>query len=158
MRHATPDERLAALRILRNEDRDQATNTTSEQRGTAVGERPRNRLSAKFSRAFGGSRPASGVPTSRPVSQLPAAVEAPPPAPSSTSVTTEAAASTGQRTPGTTEAHTTTEQPADTHAESIITAGPSTHTSTEAPPPTEPPTSTTTGETQGPQREPRRQD
>ena len=85
MRHATPDERIEALRRLRNEDRDRATNDNIEEGGLSVGERTLNRISARLGRAFGGARPASGVsaPTSRPVSQVPAAsgaTEAPSPA------------------------------------------------------------------------------
>ncbi len=84
MRHATPDERIEALRRLRNENRDRATNANVEEGGWSVGERTLNRIGARLSRAFGGSRPASGVsaPASRPVSQAPAAsatIEAPSP-------------------------------------------------------------------------------
>ena len=75
MRHATPDERIEALRRLRNENRDRATNENVEEGGWSVGERTLNRIGARLSRAFGGSRPASGIsaPESRPVSQIPAA-------------------------------------------------------------------------------------
>ena len=75
MRHATPDERIEALRRLRNENRDRATNDNIEEGGWSVGERTLNRISARLGRAFGGARPASGVsaPASRPVSQVPAA-------------------------------------------------------------------------------------
>ena len=77
MRHATPDERIEALRRLRNENRDRATNANVEEGGLSVGERTLNRIGARLSRAFGGSRPASGVsaPGSRPVSQVPAVSE-----------------------------------------------------------------------------------
>ena len=75
MRHATPDERIEALRRLRNENRDRATNGNIEEGGWSVGERTLNRISARLGRAFGGARPASGisVPASRPVSQALAA-------------------------------------------------------------------------------------
>lgn len=75
MRHATPDERIEALRRLRNENRDRATNANVEDSGWSVGERTLNRIGARLSRAFGASRPASGIsaPGSRPVSQVPAA-------------------------------------------------------------------------------------
>ena len=84
MRHATPDERIEALRRLRNENRDRATNANVEEGGWSVGERTLNRIGARLSRAFGGSRPASGISAtgSRPVSQVPAAsatMEAPSP-------------------------------------------------------------------------------
>ena len=85
MRHATPDERIEALRALRNENRNGgATNANVEEGGWSVGERTLNRIGARLSRAFGGSRPASSVsaPGSRPVSQVPAAsaaTEAPSP-------------------------------------------------------------------------------
>ena len=69
MRHATADERIEALRTLREEN--QATNENAEQGGRIVGERPMNRARARLSRAFG-SRPASGVHGSRPTSQVPA--------------------------------------------------------------------------------------
>ena len=83
MRHATPDERIEALRRLRNENRDGDTNANVDEGGRSVGERTLNRIGARLSRAFGGSRPASGVsaPGSRPVSQVPAA-SAPTEAPS----------------------------------------------------------------------------
>lgn len=76
MRHATPEERLAALRDLRRENPISATDANEEQGGWVVGERTMNRFSRRFSRAFGGgngSRPQSGVvaPTSRPVSEIP---------------------------------------------------------------------------------------
>ena len=84
MRHATPDERIEALRRLRNENRDRATNANVDEGGWSVGERTLNRIGARLSRAFGGSRPASGISAtgSRPVSQVPAAsatTEAPSP-------------------------------------------------------------------------------
>ncbi|KAK4695200.1 hypothetical protein P7C71_g2502, partial [Lecanoromycetidae sp. Uapishka_2] len=86
MRHATPEERLAALRHLRRENPDPADDVNQEQGGWMVGERTMNRFSRRFSRAFGagnGSRPQSGVaaPISRPVSEFPEA---------STEVTTDA--------------------------------------------------------------------
>ena len=88
MRHATPDERIEALRRLRNEDRHRAAEVNIEEAGQSVGERTLNRIGARLSRAFGGSRPASGIsgPTSRPVSQAPAA----PAAMETTSPATEA--------------------------------------------------------------------
>ena len=67
MRHATADERIEALRTLREEN--QATNETAEQGGRIAGDRPMNRARARLSRAFG-SRPASGVHGSRPTSQV----------------------------------------------------------------------------------------
>lgn len=70
MRHATADERIEALRRLREEN--QATNENIEQGGWIVGERTMNRARARLSRAFG-SRPSSGVHGSRPTSQVPAA-------------------------------------------------------------------------------------
>ena len=54
MRHATPEERLAALRDLRSVDRDPATDANQEQGGWMVGERTMGRFSRRFSRAFGG--------------------------------------------------------------------------------------------------------
>ena len=73
MRHATADERIEALRRLRDEN--QATDESVDQGGRNVGERTMNRARARLSRAFG-SRPASGVHNSRPTSQVPAAAEA----------------------------------------------------------------------------------
>ena len=70
MRHATADERIEALRRLREEN--QATNENIEQGGWIVGERTMNRARARLSRAFG-SRPSSGIHGSRPTSQVPAA-------------------------------------------------------------------------------------
>ncbi|CAF9928946.1 MAG: hypothetical protein ALECFALPRED_004177 [Alectoria fallacina] len=70
MRHATADERIEALRRLREEN--QATNENVDQGGWIVGERTMNRARARLSRAFG-SRPASGIHVSRPTSQVPAA-------------------------------------------------------------------------------------
>ncbi len=70
MRHATADERIEALRRLREEN--QATDENVDQGGWTVGERTMNRARARLSRAFG-SRPASGVHASRPTSQVPAA-------------------------------------------------------------------------------------
>ena len=69
MRHATADERIEALRTLREQN--QAINENAEQGGRNVGDRPMNRARARLSRAFG-SRPASGVHGSRPTSQVPA--------------------------------------------------------------------------------------
>ena len=69
MRHATADERIEALRTLREQN--QATNENADQGGRTVGDRPMNRARARLSRAFG-SRPASGVHGSRPSSQVPA--------------------------------------------------------------------------------------
>lgn len=76
MRHATPNERIEALRRLRSEN--QTTNENVDQAASNVGERTTmNRARARLSRAFG-SRPASGVHSSRPTSQIPpAAAEAP---------------------------------------------------------------------------------
>lgn len=73
MRHATADERIEALRRLREEN--QATNETVDQGGRIVGERTMNRARARLSRAFG-SRPVSGIAASRPTSQVPAAADA----------------------------------------------------------------------------------
>lgn len=72
MRHATADERIEALRRLRDEN--EATTENVDQGTSNVG--TMNRARARLSRAFG-SRPASGVPASRPTSQLPPAAEAP---------------------------------------------------------------------------------
>ena len=88
MRHATADERIEALRTLREQN--QATTENAEQGGRNVGDRPMNRARARLSRAFG-SRPASGVHGSRPTSQVPAHA-----APS-------AEAPTGAETPATAE-------------------------------------------------------
>ena len=76
MRHATPEERIAALRRLRNEN--EASDPAAEQSS-----RRGSRFSRRFSRAFGGShggsRRASVMNTSRPVSEIPpAAIEHPP--------------------------------------------------------------------------------
>lgn len=78
MRHATADERIEALRRLRQEN--QATNDNIEQGGWIVGERTMNRARARLSRAFG-SRPSSGVHGSRPTSQVPPTGTAPVDAP-----------------------------------------------------------------------------
>lgn len=67
MRHATADERIEALRRLRDENH--ATNENVDQGGWIVGERTMNRARARLSRAFG-SRPASGIHNSRPTSQV----------------------------------------------------------------------------------------
>lgn len=106
MRHATADERIDALRRLREEN--QATNENVDQGGWIVGERTMNRARARLSRAFG-SRPASGVHGSRPTSQVPAAAAA------------SAEAVTVAETPATAEAHApevaaTTEVPAPIEA------------------------------------------
>lgn len=90
MRHATADERIEALRRLRDEN--QATNENVDQGGWIVGERTMNRARARLSRAFG-SRPASGVHGSRPTSQVPAAAAA------------SAEATSTAETPATAEAH-----------------------------------------------------
>lgn len=81
MRHATPEERLAALRHLRSENTDIATDANQEQGGWVVGERTMNRFSRRFNRAFGGgngSRPQSGIvaTSSRPISEVPENAEA----------------------------------------------------------------------------------
>lgn len=70
MRHATPEERIAALRRLRSEN--QASESIPNQGGRTGTHTPMNRFSRRLSRAFGGSRPASGV-NSRPVSEIPPA-------------------------------------------------------------------------------------
>lgn len=61
MRHATPDERIEALRRLRNE------RLANDQDASEV---PMSRFSRRFSRAFG-SRPTSIALGSRPVSGIP---------------------------------------------------------------------------------------
>ncbi|KAI4267173.1 MAG: hypothetical protein L6R38_008377 [Xanthoria sp. 2 TBL-2021] len=74
MEEATPQERLEALRRLRLVNRSDVEYAATYQDGsTAIGEATaagagRNRLSARFSRAFGGdrSRPVSGVPSMPP--------------------------------------------------------------------------------------------
>ena len=106
MRHATADERIEALRRLRDED--QSTTENVEQGGRIVGERTMNRARARLSRAFG-SRPASGLHGSRPTSQIPpaatpASAEAPataetPTAAEAATHAPEAAASTESPTP-----------------------------------------------------------
>ncbi|KAL8684334.1 MAG: hypothetical protein Q9224_006427 [Gallowayella concinna] len=65
MEEATPQERLEALRRLRLVNRSDVDHAVTQQDGNATGEGSRNRLSARFSRAFGGdrSRPVSGVPS-----------------------------------------------------------------------------------------------
>lgn len=65
MRHATPDERIEALRRLRNEQ------LANEQ---DAGNMPMNRFSRRFSRAFG-SRPTSVALGSRPVSGIASTAE-----------------------------------------------------------------------------------
>ena len=147
MRHATPDERIAALRTLRNENRDQATSPNIEQGGWSVGERTLNRLGVRLSRAFGGSRPASGLPSSRPVSHVPT-----PAAETPAISTAEAPVSSELPTSTTTEAPASTELPpastAEAHASSELLAS----ITTEAP------VSTTTEEAHAPQIETQRQD
>lgn len=113
MRHATPDERIAALRTLRDENRGQATSPEIEQGNRTVGERTLNRIGVRLSRAFGGgSRPASGVPSSRPVSHVPATV-AEAPATSSTGVPVSPVSPASN----TAEAHTSSEIPASSTTE-----------------------------------------
>ena len=73
MRHATPEERIEALRRLRAEN--QASDSTAEQGG-----RRGSRFSRRISRAFGGSRPHSGILNSRPVSEIPPQAAEPVPA------------------------------------------------------------------------------
>ena len=70
MRHATADERIEVLRRLREEN--QTTVENADQGGRVGGERTMHRARARLTRAFG-SRPASGVYSSRPTSQVPAA-------------------------------------------------------------------------------------
>lgn len=63
MRDATPEERIQALRTLRTANRARE----SESAGSTE-QRPRNRMSARLSRAFtSASRPTSGVPTTAPL-------------------------------------------------------------------------------------------
>lgn len=103
MRHATADERIEALRRLRDENH--ATNENVEQGGWIVGERTMNRARARLSRAFG-SRPASGIHDSRPTSQVvPSAAAASAAAPASADIPVTAGARTA-------EAAATTEAPA----------------------------------------------
>jgi len=64
MRHATPEERIAALRRLRREN--QTSDVFAEQGG-----RTGNRFSRRFSHALGGSRPVS-----RPISEVPVSTTA----------------------------------------------------------------------------------
>lgn len=92
MRHATPNERIEALRRLRSEN--QTSNENVDQAASNVGERTTmNRARARLSRAFG-SRPASGVHSSRPTSQIPAAATAAePPTTTETPATTAGGAS-----------------------------------------------------------------
>ncbi|KAL8820067.1 MAG: hypothetical protein Q9223_001645 [Gallowayella weberi] len=69
MEEATPQERLEALRRLRLVNRSDIDHAVTQADGNTTGEvaasGSRNRLSARFSRAFGGdrSRPVSGVPS-----------------------------------------------------------------------------------------------
>lgn len=107
MRHATADERIEALRRLREEN--QATNENVDQGGWIVGERTMNRARARLSRAFG-SRPASGVHGSRPTSQVPAGAAA---APDEASSAAEALTTEEARAP---EVAATTEAPAPIEA------------------------------------------
>ncbi|KAI4182305.1 MAG: hypothetical protein LQ346_006607, partial [Caloplaca aetnensis] len=76
MEEATPQERLEALRRLRLVNRSDVNHAAQPERGegAATGERTRNRLSARFSRAFGAdrSRPSSWAPTA-PTPPLPEA-------------------------------------------------------------------------------------
>ncbi|KAG8529976.1 uncharacterized protein KY384_005458 [Bacidia gigantensis] len=67
MRQATPQERLEALRTLRNEG--QLESEAPERRLQPGGDGAMNRFSRRLSRALG-SRPASGI-QSRPVSEVP---------------------------------------------------------------------------------------
>ena len=64
MRHATPEERIAALRRLRSENL--SNDSTAEPSGSTM-----NRFSRRVSRVLGGSRPHSGV-QSRRDSEVPA--------------------------------------------------------------------------------------
>ena len=73
MRHASAEQRIEALRTLRNED--QPSNENVDQGDLNVRERTRDRARQRLSRAFG-SRPASGVHGSRPTSQVPPPAEA----------------------------------------------------------------------------------
>lgn len=102
MRHATADERIEALRRLRQEN--QATNENIEQGGWIVGERTMNRARARLSRAFG-SRPSSGLHASRPTSQVPAAAA---PTSAEAPITAEPLATAESRAP---EVAATTEAP-----------------------------------------------
>lgn len=106
MRHATADERIEALRRLREEN--QATNENIDQGGWIVGERTMNRARARLSRAFG-SRPASGSHESQPTSQVPAAAAASADAP----ITAGTSANAGERA---TEVAAATEAPAPVEA------------------------------------------
>lgn len=96
MRHATADERIDALRRLREET--QATNDNIDQGGWIVGERTMNRARARLSRTFG-SRPASGVHGSRPTSQVPPAAAASAGVPAAEAPATAEAATTEAPTP-----------------------------------------------------------
>ena len=68
MRHATPEERIAALRRLRHEN--QASDPTTEQ-GGRVGSSFSRRISRVLGGSHAGSRRASGILNSRPVSEIP---------------------------------------------------------------------------------------
>ncbi|KAL9100428.1 MAG: hypothetical protein Q9163_004193 [Psora crenata] len=70
MRHATPEERIEALRTLRSEG--MTGIERQEQGGQAGVDRAINRLSRRFGRALG-SRPVSAMTSSRPVSDVPPA-------------------------------------------------------------------------------------
>ena len=73
MRHATPQERIEALRRLRNEN--QASDSFAEQSGGA-GSRFSRRVSRAFGGSRGGSRRASAIANSRPMSEVgPSGVE-----------------------------------------------------------------------------------
>ncbi|KAL6718501.1 hypothetical protein ACLMJK_004593 [Lecanora helva] len=68
MRHATPEERLEALRRLRREN--QASDSFAEQGGSGMGSRFSRRVSRAFGGSSRGSRRASEVMTSRPMSEI----------------------------------------------------------------------------------------
>ena len=68
MRHATPEERIAALRRLRSEN--EASESTAEQ-GVRAGSSFSRRLSRVLGGSHGGSRRVSGTLSSRPVSEIP---------------------------------------------------------------------------------------
>ena len=95
MRHATPEERIEALRRLRSEN--QASDSFAGQ-GSGVGSRFSRRVSRAFGGSRGGSRRASEIVHSRPMSEVGPSVvepanhpegraiaEAPPHAPAETS-------------------------------------------------------------------------
>ena len=69
MRHATPQERIEALRTLRSEG---MAGVERQEQGDQTGnDRTMRRLSRRFNRALGSSRPTSSTPPSRPVSDVP---------------------------------------------------------------------------------------